>query len=131
MQHVVTSASSFTLRVAGSIALATSVAFAAACNGNVASPTISGSGAGAGAGLASLSASGPGSASMSAGQTKIDVCHRTEGIHEYILINIADPALPAHMAPGDASPGETIPNLPGKKFGENCEVLDDGGDPDD
>ena len=39
---------------------------------------------------------------FAAGQTKPDVCHR-EGNGDYILINIADPALDSHMAHGDSA----------------------------
>jgi hypothetical protein len=54
---------------------------------------------------------------------KVDVCHR-EGNGSYHLINISENALPAHLAHGDALPGDPVPDTEGKKFDEKCNVVD-------
>lgn len=51
------------------------------------------------------------------GGGKIAVCHRTNGINEFIPMSIASPALPAHLAHGDFVPvgvpaGEGVTNSP-------------------
>jgi hypothetical protein len=55
--------------------------------------------------------------------TKVDVCHR-EGNGSYHLINISENALPAHLAHGDGLPDNPVPGMDGKKFDENCNILD-------
>lgn len=55
---------------------------------------------------------------------KLIVCHNTgsETPH-YEMIEIAEPAYErAHLDHGDARPGEVIPEMPGYRFGCNCEV---------
>lgn len=51
---------------------------------------------------------------------KVDVCHL--GDEGYELINVSENALPAHRAHGDALPGEPVPGMPGKIFGEDCSL---------
>jgi hypothetical protein len=58
-----------------------------------------------------------------ASAVKVDVCHR-RGNGSYILINISENALAAHVAHGDASPGEPVPGMEGKQFDEACNVVD-------
>ncbi|MCB0280914.1 MAG: hypothetical protein KDD94_15520, partial [Calditrichaeota bacterium] len=59
---------------------------------------------------------------------KLLVCHNTGSeTNPYELIEIAEPAYEiAHMDHGDALPGEAIPEMPGYKFGCNCEVEPEG-----
>ena len=56
---------------------------------------------------------------------KVDVCHR-EGNGSYHLINVSENALPAHLAHGDGLPDGPVPGMEGKKFDENCNVVDAG-----
>lgn len=51
---------------------------------------------------------------------KVHVCHL--GDVGYELINVSENALPAHRAHGDALPGEPVPGMPGKNFGEVCSL---------
>lgn len=54
---------------------------------------------------------------------KVDVCHG-EGNGAYHLINVSENALPAHLAHGDGQPGDAVPGMPDKVFGEACELVD-------
>lgn len=54
---------------------------------------------------------------------KSDVCHYDADADAYHLINVADAALPAHLAHGDASPGEAVPTMPGYAFGAACQPV--------
>ena len=54
---------------------------------------------------------------------KVDVCHR-EGNGSFHLINVSAKAMPAHVAHGDAKPGEAVPGMTDTVFGENCELVD-------
>ena len=54
---------------------------------------------------------------------KVDVCHQTSGAPGYILINVSDNAFDAHIAHGDAAPGEAVPGRPGSYFGADCSVM--------
>jgi hypothetical protein len=56
---------------------------------------------------------------------KVDVCHR-EGNGSFHLINVSANAVPAHLAHGDALPGDMVPGMDGKKFDEVCNVVDAG-----
>lgn len=61
--------------------------------------------------------------SASAAAAKVAVCHVDElGI--YHLISISENAFPAHVDHGDASPGELVPGMTGKKFAADCSVID-------
>ena len=53
-------------------------------------------------------------------QNKIDVCHydKEEGV--FFKISIAEPAYESHVAHGDAAPGESVPNMEGYEFDEEC-----------
>ena len=50
---------------------------------------------------------------------KVDICHRNEN-GEFHLINVAESAVPAHLAHGDGKPGDLVPGMEGFKFGEDC-----------
>lgn len=54
------------------------------------------------------------------GQPVVQVCHRTRGTAGYILLTVAEAALPAHLAHGDGVIGGTVPDLPGMVFDDNC-----------
>ena len=54
---------------------------------------------------------------------KVDVCHLTD-TGAYVKINVSENALPAHVEHGDASPGELVPGVPGKKFADDCTLVD-------
>ena len=54
---------------------------------------------------------------------KVDLCHKTGNNGRYILINVAAAAVPAHLAHGDARPGESVPSEPGMIFSPNCSVV--------
>lgn len=53
---------------------------------------------------------------------KVDVCHK-EGNGSYHLINISDSAFDAHIAHGDAAPGQAVPDMEGYVFSEDCEPV--------
>ncbi len=53
---------------------------------------------------------------------KTDICHRTGGSAEFILISVAPSAVEPHLAHGDGRLGEAVPGQPGMRFGENCQV---------
>lgn len=58
------------------------------------------------------------------GGNKIVICHfNDEG--GYQLLSVAAPAENAHRNHGDAAPGEAVPSVPMKVFGDACELLDD------
>ena len=61
-----------------------------------------------------------GAANANNGQAKVDVCHHSEETNSYILISIAQAALPAHLAHGDGQPGGPVPGQPGMQFGPDC-----------
>jgi hypothetical protein len=48
------------------------------------------------------------------------MCHRTNGTNPFILITIAESAVPAHRAHGDAAVGEPVPGDPSKIFDDHC-----------
>lgn len=62
----------------------------------------------------------PGAAS--AKQAKADVCH--DGDAGWELINIAEPAVDAHLAHGDALPGDLVPDMAGFEFGDDCRPVE-------
>ena len=66
------------------------------------------------------SESGTGLAATGSGSSKVGVCHRTNGANPFILITIAEPAVPAHRAHGDAAIGEPVPVDPSKIFDDSC-----------
>ena len=56
---------------------------------------------------------------------KVDICH----VDEYqasFLINVSGNALDAHLAHGDGLPGDPVPGVSGKKFAEDCTIVDAG-----
>jgi len=53
---------------------------------------------------------------------KTDICHRTGGATQFILISVATPAVEAHLAHGDGRLGEAVPGQPGMRFGPNCQA---------
>ena len=59
---------------------------------------------------------------------KVDVCH-TEGNGSFHLINVSSNALPAHIAHGDAQPGDGVPGDPTKEFDDVCGLVDAGPPP--
>jgi len=56
----------------------------------------------------------------SAGQGKIDICHRTQGSQEFMLLSVAASAAAGHMAHGDGRVGDPMPGAPGTTFGADC-----------
>jgi hypothetical protein len=60
---------------------------------------------------------------LAKGQAKTEVCHRTDDPENpYVLIEVADPALDAHIAHGDAGPGEAVPGMGGPVFDDACQL---------
>ena len=53
---------------------------------------------------------------------KTDICHRTGGAAEFILISVAPAAVAPHVAHGDGRLGEAVPGQPGMRFGPNCQA---------
>jgi hypothetical protein len=58
-------------------------------------------------------------ASRTSGQIKVKVCHR-KADGSFKLINIGAPALDAHLAHGDAAPGDPVPGMAGYVFDDAC-----------
>lgn len=61
-----------------------------------------------------------GDVSTLAGQTPVNVCHRTAGANAFILIAIPAPALAAHLNHGDGRVGYPVPDHPDMRFGPDC-----------
>jgi hypothetical protein len=53
-------------------------------------------------------------------QAKTDICHRTEGIKDFVPITVAAASLEAHIQHGDGRIGDPVPELPGMVFGADC-----------
>lgn len=66
-------------------------------------------------------AAGRASAAAQPDRDKVDICHRTNGESDFILISVASPAVDAHVAHGDGRPGEAFPGQPGMRFGPTCQ----------
>jgi hypothetical protein len=64
-------------------------------------------------------ASGP-TAALSGGREKVNVCHFDAGAGTYHRIEVAAPALAAHLGHGDARPGDPVPLQAGYVFNEAC-----------
>ena len=58
-----------------------------------------------------------------AGGEKVAVCHLDADTGTFHLITVSDSAFPAHVAHGDASPGDPVPGKEGYEFGPSCELL--------
>lgn len=50
---------------------------------------------------------------------KVQVCHKAAN-GTFHLITISVNAQPAHVAHGDGAPGQSVPDMPGFIFGDNC-----------
>lgn len=59
------------------------------------------------------------SGAASAGADKSDVCHLNDS-GEWQVINVAGPAVDAHIAHGDSVPGDSVPGMPTYSFDEDC-----------
>ena len=58
-------------------------------------------------------------ATLDNAQNRVDVCH-VNGKGEYQKITVADAAFETHIAHGDASIGDEVPDRPGYIFDEDC-----------
>jgi uncharacterized repeat protein (TIGR01451 family) len=56
-------------------------------------------------------------------ESKVSICHRTEGINGYHMITVAQDAEPAHRGHGDAKPTERVPGTQQQIFNENCDAI--------
>lgn len=56
-------------------------------------------------------------------QTKIAICHRTRGTHDFILISVSQTAVDAHMAHGDGQVGGPVPGQAGMNFNDACKPV--------
>ena len=74
-------------------------------------------------GDSTVAGSGGSPVSLGAKAPKVDVCHGT-GNGSFHLINVNGNALVAHLAHDDGQPGDPVPNVPGKKFDDACNVVD-------
>ncbi len=110
-------------RLAGPFIVCAAAIVATACDGRAANPaapdaTIVADSASAGAATGLVS--GPLS------QSRLDVCHRTAGSEDFILLSVAAAALDAHLKHGDGRVGFPVPAQPGMKFGPDCAVVAQG-----
>ncbi|MEO5898170.1 MAG: carboxypeptidase regulatory-like domain-containing protein [Vicinamibacterales bacterium] len=55
--------------------------------------------------------------------SKVSLCHRTEGSQGYHMITVAQEAEAAHRAHGDAKPGERVPGTQAQIFDQNCQAI--------
>lgn len=55
---------------------------------------------------------------------RTSVCH-VNGTGAFQLISVADPALPTHIAHGDAVPGDPVPGNAGYAFDDGCHIVAD------
>ena len=108
---------------ASAVAVCAAAGFAAACAGSPVAPD---------AGMTMMSAGG-GGALQSRAPAKVDICH-VNGTGEYRKITVGAPAEPAHLAHGDARPGDPAPAPDGGGsasgshggfwvFDENCAIV--------
>jgi hypothetical protein len=56
-------------------------------------------------------------------ESKVSICHRTEGINGFHLITVGQPAESAHRDHGDAKPTERIPGTQAQIFDQNCQAI--------
>jgi hypothetical protein len=56
---------------------------------------------------------------LAQGRAKVNVCH-ANGAGSFNLINVSESALPAHLAHGDAVPGDAVPGMAGYDFSSDC-----------
>jgi hypothetical protein len=56
---------------------------------------------------------------LAQGKAKVNVCHANEA-GSFNLINVSESALPAHLAHGDAAPGDAVPGMIGYDFSSDC-----------
>ena len=56
-------------------------------------------------------------------ESKVSICHRTEGSHGYHMITVAQEAEPAHRDHGDAKPTERVPGTQAQIFDQNCQAI--------
>jgi hypothetical protein len=54
---------------------------------------------------------------------KVEVCHRTQGVRDFILISVARPSVEVHLAHGDGLIGAEVPGQPGMVFDSECEPV--------
>jgi hypothetical protein len=102
--------------------IAATLAMIVSCAGGLDNPAAPTSpGVAAGAGTAPVSArQGHGE---TRGQTQVDICHRTEGVNDFVLLSVASSAVDAHSRHGDARVGQPVPGRPGMIFGIDCTPL--------
>ena len=112
-------------RFVGVLLLAgTMLAAAVACERHPNSPSMAGSPGGSASGEVRPAAAGEASVAVGAmRQTKMSICHRTEGTNKFILISVAESAVEAHLAQGDGRVGDPVPGQPGMKFGADCALV--------
>lgn len=55
------------------------------------------------------------------GADKIDICHRRAG-NDFVLMSVAQAAVPAHISHGDGLVGGPAPEEPAMRFDENCQL---------
>lgn len=56
-------------------------------------------------------------------ESKVSVCHRTEGANGFYMITVAQEAEPAHRNHGDAKPTERVPGTQAQIFDQSCNVV--------
>src|SRR3990172_10197529 len=62
---------------------------------------------------------------LAQGRAKVNVCH-VNGSGSFNLINVSESSLPAHLAHGDAVPGDAVPGMIGYDFSSDCTPLFNG-----
>ena len=56
-------------------------------------------------------------------ESKVSLCHKTEGSHGYHMITVAPEAEPAHRDHGDAKPTERVPGTQAQVFDQTCQAV--------
>jgi hypothetical protein len=112
------------LRLPAAALLASVAAFAPACSGDGGNPAAPGTIPGVASERANaVPAATTGVSTAGGSQQKYDVCHRTSGTNEFVLIPVADHAIDMHIAHGDARPGSAVPGQPGMVLSPNCTAV--------